>query len=276
VGNIRFIQELKAKRFELAIVLHPTKRSHMVVTLAGIPERIGYDRKAGHLLTKSLPHTKQLGLKHEIDYALDVLRYLGIEPKGRSLYMPLNSRSEQKAEDILKKNGVKDSDTLVVMNPGASCASKRWGVENFAKVADALAKRYGAKIAVIAGSLDKHFGDELASMIGAGCINLSGHTSVGDIASILKRARLFISNDSGPVHIGCAVGTPVIVIFGRSDRGLSPQRWGPSGKKDVVLHKETDCEICYAHNCKIGFKCLESITAEEVLEAAGKILTEGK
>jgi heptosyltransferase-2 len=96
------------------------------------------------------------------------------------------------------------------------------------------------------------------------------------LGALLKRSALLVSNDSGPVHIGCAVGTPVIVIFGRSDRGLSPQRWGPSGRKDVVLRKETDCEICYAHNCKVGFKCLESITAEEVLEAAGKILAEGK
>ena len=112
-------------------------------------------------------------------------------------------------------------------------------------------------------------------MIGKGVINLSGKTTIGDIASLLKRSRLFVSNDSGPVHIGCAVGTPVIAIFGRSDRGLSPERWAPSGKHDVVMHKSVGCEICYAHNCKTGFKCLDSITASEVLDAAGKILKGG-
>jgi ADP-heptose:LPS heptosyltransferase len=74
------------------------------------------------------------------------------------------------------------------------------------------------------------------------------------------------------MHIGCAVGTPVIAIFGRSDRGLSPRRWGPSGKRDVVLHKNVGCEICYAHNCRSGYKCLDSVRPEEVLAAAVEIL----
>jgi len=85
-----------------------------------------------------------------------------------------------------------------------------------------------------------------------------------------------MSNDSGPMHIGCAVGTPVIAIFGRGDRGLSPKRWGPSGKRDVIMHGSVGCEICYAHNCRSGYKCLDSVTPEEVLEAAGKILAGGK
>ena len=92
------------------------------------------------------------------------------------------------------------------------------------------------------------------------------------VASVLRRVSLFVSNDSGPVHIACAVGTPVIAIFGRSDRGLSPQRWGPTGKRDVVLHKDVGCIECLAHNCKKGFKCLEAITVDEVLAAAAKIL----
>lgn len=272
VGNFKFIQELKDKKFDIAIALHPTNRTHIVLKLAGIPERIGYDRKAGFLLTKRIPHTKQFGMKHEIDYALDILKYIGIEPKDRTLYMPVNGVSERKIEGILKENGVKDSDILIAINPGASCASKRWGIENFADVANGLIEKYGAKVVVISGRSDRHFGDKLASFITRDCINLSGKTGIGDIASLLRRAKLFISNDSGPVHIGCAVGIPVIAIFGRSDRGLSPERWGPSGKHDVALHKSVSCEICYAHNCKSGFKCLDSITPAEVIAAAGKIL----
>lgn len=271
-GNFKFIQELKAKKFDIAIALHPTARTHMVLSLAGIPERIGYDRKAGWLLTKKIPHTKQFGMKHEIDYTLDILKYIGIEPKARALYMPTNDASERKIEEILKENGVRDSDILTAIHPGASCASKRWSIANFADVANGLIEKYGVRVAVISGSNDKHFGDKLASLIKKGCINLSGKTGIGDIASLLRRARLFISNDSGPVHVGCAVGVPVIAIFGRSDRGLSPERWGPSGRRDVVLHKNVGCEICYAHNCRLAFKCLDSITPAEVLDAAGKIL----
>jgi heptosyltransferase-2 len=273
MGNYRFIRELKARKFDTAIILHPTNRIHIILSLARIPERIGYDKKAGFLLTKRMPHTKQFGLKHEIDYALDVLKFMGIEAKDKALYMPINSVSERRIEDMLKDGGVKSSDVIVVVNPGASCASKRWGVEKFAEVANGLIEKFSVKIVVISDNVDRHFGDRLASLVASGCINLSGETSVGDIASLLKRARFFISNDSGPVHISCAVGTPVIAIFGRSDRGLSPERWGPSGKSDIVLHKDVGCEICYAHNCRSGFRCLDSITPAEVLEAARKILS---
>lgn len=275
-GNYKFIQELREKKFDIAIILHPTNRTHLILKLAGIPERIGYDKKAGFLLTKRIPHTKQFGMKHEIDYTLGILRYIGIEPSSRSLYMPINALCERKIEGIFKENRVKDSEIIIAISPGASCASKCWGVEKFADVANGLVERYGARIIIMAGNVDKHFGDRLASLITAGCINLSGKTGIGDIASLLRRARLFISNDSGPVHIGCAVGTPVIAIFGRSDRGLSPERWGPSGKRDQALHKSAGCYVCYAHNCKVGFKCLDSISAEEVLEAAEKILGTGK
>ncbi|MCX5678404.1 MAG: lipopolysaccharide heptosyltransferase II [Candidatus Omnitrophica bacterium] len=276
VGNYKFVRELKKKKFDIAIILHPTARTHMALMFAGIPERIGYDKKAGFLLTKRIPHTKQFGMKHEIDYSLDILKYIGIKPSARELCMPINSVSERKIEAMLKENNIKDSDIIVAVNPGASCASKCWNVEKFAKVSNRLTEKYGARIVVISGSADKVLGDKLASLITTGCVNLSGKTGIGDVASLLRRARLFISNDSGPVHIGCAVGVSVIAIFGRGDRGLSPKRWGPIGKHDAVLHKSAGCEICYAHNCKSAFKCLDSITPEEVLAAAEKILGSGK
>ena len=272
LGNLRFISRLRKIKFDLAVILHPTNRSHLIAFLAGIPERVGYDKKMGILLTKKIPHLKQLGLKHEIDYTLDILRYIGIEPKERRLCMPINDDSELKVGDIFAKCGIKEGDLVITLNPGGSCPSKRWGLENYIKVGNDAARRYGARIVVICGSLDKSLGDNVADSISAKAVNLSGRTTVGDLASVLRRSRLLISNDSGPVHIACAVGTPVIAIFGRSDRGLSPERWGPTGEDDVALHKDVGCAVCLAHNCELGFKCLEAITVDEVLKAAEKIL----
>jgi ADP-heptose:LPS heptosyltransferase len=158
------------------------------------------------------------------------------------------------------------------MHPAASCPSKRWPLANFAKIGDALAKRYKAGVVIITGAEDKSFGDKVASMMREKAVNLSGVTTVADVASVLKRSMLLISNDSGPVHIASAVGTPAIAIFGRKDRGLSPLRWGPTGKEDVAFHKDAGCDICLAHNCKKGFKCLEAVTVDEVIAAAEKIL----
>ena len=270
--NIKFIMSLRKKKFDLALVLHPKNRTHIYIFLAGIPVRVGYDKKMGMLLTKKIPHIKQYGLKHEIDYTLDLLRYIGIEPKDKSLYIPINEASEKKISDILAKNNVSDKDLIVTIHPGSSCPSKRWKSERFAMVADSLAQKYKAKIIIIAGPSDKIFGDKMAALMKSEKIDLSGKTRVADLASILKRSSLFISNDSGPVHIACAVGTPTIAIFGRNDRGLSPRRWRPTGKRDIVLHKDLGCETCLSHNCDRSFACLDAISVEEVLDAADRIL----
>ena len=103
-------------------------------------------------------------------------------------------------------------------------------------------------------------------------INLAGRSSVSQLASIIKRCQLFISNDSGPVHIASALGTPVISIFGRDQKGLSPRRWGPVGLKDKILHKQVGCIECLAHNCEKEFACLKAIEVKDVLGAASQIL----
>jgi len=234
--------------------------------------RVGYDRKYGFLLTRRIPHTKQFGLKHERDYALDVLRYIGLEPSDRTLYMPVTDEAERKVKGIFAENGIRDGDLVVAINPGASCPSKRWRLERFAEVSSILAKKHNAKIVVVSGAADKVFGDEVASFVEGKCVNLSGKTDIAELAAVLKRANTFISNDSGPVHIACALGTPVVAIFGRRDAGLSPRRWGPTGKRDMVIHKDVGCDVCLAHRCAIGFKCLEAVTVEEVVSSAERLL----
>ena len=227
----------------------------------------------GIFLTKKIPHTKQYGFKHEIDYVLGLLRYIGIEGSDKSLHMPVNIASEERIKDLFDKNGISQNDPVITIHPAAGCRSRRWALERFAKASDALAEKYGARIVIISGpGDDKMMGDKVAELMNSEALNLAGKTSISDLASILRRSRLLISNDSGPVHISCAVGTPVISIFGRKDRGLSPERWGPVGKRDIVLHKDAGCEICVAHNCKRGFKCLDMISVEDVLSAAEQIL----
>ena len=103
-------------------------------------------------------------------------------------------------------------------------------------------------------------------------LDLSGKTTVAELASLLKKCALFVSNDSGPVHVSSAVGTPVISIFGRKDPGLGPQRWGPVGKDDIIFHKETECTRCLAHNCSREFLCLSAVSEDEVLSEAQTIL----
>jgi len=270
--SAKFIQELKKNRFDLSLILHPTNRVHLITFLSGIPKRVGYDRKLGFLLTDRVKHTKQFGEKHELEYNLDLLRYLGIEARDKNLFMPIKKESEEWVGELFAQEGISDTDKLLAIHPAASCPSKIWPAQRFAEVAGKLAQKYGFKVLVVAGPKDLTLADNLVKHMRSSPINLAGKTSVTQLASLLKRCRLFISNDSGPVHIASAVGTPVISIFGRKQAGLSPKRWGPLGKKDKVLHKESGCIECLAHNCKKEFACLKAITVEDVVAAADAIL----
>jgi len=271
LGSIKFIRELKKYKFDLVLILHPVNRVHLITFFSGIPKRVGYDRKLGFLLTDKIEHSKQLGMKHELDYNFDLLRYLGIEVSDKDLFIPIKAESEKWLADFFAQEGISNADKLLAIHPAASCPSKIWPVERFAETADRLAEKYGFKVLVISGPKDIALAKNLVKHMHSVTMNLAGKTSVTQLASLLKRCRLLISNDSGPVHIASAVGTPVISIFARNQAGLSPKRWGPVGKKDKILHKAV-CLECLAHNCKKEFACLKAISVEDVILAADAIL----
>jgi lipopolysaccharide heptosyltransferase II len=272
LSTFLFAQQLRKFRFDAALVLHPSNRVHLVTFLSGIPKRIGYNRKMGFLLTDRLEHTKQSGQKHEVEYNLDLVRYLGVVPHHNGLYMPLAPEAEGWVSKLFVQNGVKEGANLIAIHPAASCPSKFWMPERFAQVADRLIEKYNAAVLIVAGPKDVAIAEAVVKKMRHQALNLAGKTSVAQLACVLKRCRLFISNDSGPVHIAAAVQTPIVVIYGRNQPGLGPKRWGPVGPKDQVLHKEIGCVECLAHNCKKGFACLKAITVEEVMAAAEKVL----
>lgn len=270
--SMKFSQRLNKKRFDLAVILHPTNRVHLITFLAGIPKRLGFDKKLGFLLTDRIKHTKQSGQKHESEYSLDLVRHLGIQAQDKNLFIPIRAESEKWAKGYLKQEGIKENDLLLAIHPGASCPSKIWPTERFAEAADRLIEKYGFRALIVSGPKDINLAKGLIKHMHHRAIDLSGKTSVSQLASLLKRSSLFISNDSGPVHIATALGVPVISIFGRSQSGLSPKRWGPIGEKDKIIHKEVGCIECLAHNCRREFACLKAITVDDVMVAADSIM----
>ncbi len=273
-GCFKFSHFLKKKKFDLAIVLHPTQRVHLVIFHSGIPKRVGYNNKYGFLLTDKFEHTKQRGEKHELEYNLDLIERLGIEPKDKLPFVAIKPESEQWVEELFEKETIRKADKLLAINPGASCPSKIWPAERFAEAADKLVAIFGFKVLVVSGSRETALAENVIRYMHNKPVNLAGRTSVSQLASILKRCRLFISNDSGPVHIATAVGVPVISIFGRAQAGLGPKRWGPVGEKGRILHKTVGCVECLAHNCTKGFLCLKAITVDDVLSLATSIMEE--
>jgi lipopolysaccharide heptosyltransferase II len=271
-STLRFSRYLAGFSFDTVIVLHPTFRVHLVTFLAGIRERIGYDRKGAYFLTERLPHQKQEGLKHEMEYNFDLLKLLGIEDVTRELYMPVLRESDDLVADLLKRLGVGDGERLIAVNPAASCPSKCWPAGKFALLIDRIQQEQGVRVLVVVDAAHRQICEEIFNLVRTRPLDGSGLFSLSQLASLFKRCQLLVSNDSGPVHIAVAVGTPVVSIFGRHQAGLSPRRWGPVGPRDAVVHKPMACAPCLAHDCHRGFACLEAISVEDVMQHVRRIL----
>ena len=271
-GAFLFARRLARKKFDTAIALHPANRAHMALFMAGIPSRIGYDRKMAWLLTKKVPHLKQRGVKHEIDYNFELLERAGFDTAGADgkPYIVRSDEDKRLVDAVAADRGL--GDNIIAVHAGASCPSKRWMPGRFARAADSLRARYGSDIVLVGGDETSNLSEEVAGAMERKPVDLTGMLRVGELAEILSRCRLFVSNDSGPVHVAVAVGTPCVVIFGRKDPGLSPERWGPYGDANVILHKDAGCVKCLAHNCDKDFQCLRAVTVEEVVTAASKII----
>ncbi|MCF7907749.1 MAG: lipopolysaccharide heptosyltransferase II [Candidatus Omnitrophica bacterium] len=269
-GTIKFAWELKKKKFDLALILHPTNRMHLVSFFAAIPRRIGWAKNMDWSLSERLPHTKQEGQKHELEYTLDILRYLKIPVKDKELFFPVSVEAKKRVDKLLKEADLGVEDEFIVIHPSASCPSKRWPQDYFSEVIKILQDKLKIKVVVITSKKEASFAQKITKQNKV--IDFRGRLNISEIGAILQRASLFISNDSGPVHIAASVNTPVISIFGRKDSGLSPKRWKPLGENSTYLHKDSGCSVCFAHNCKEDFICLGKITPQEVVEKSLLIL----
>jgi len=273
--TIFFGLQLKKKRFDVAVHLHATNRVNIISWLAGIPIRIGYRVKPGdrhgnlhHFLTHIVEEKKWQGKKHEADYNFDLLALIDVpQPEKLELYFPLVSTDKENLEQKLPHEFNKP---YIVFHPSASCISKRWAPDRLAAVADQLSMDYGILPIIIGEGIGALHAAQMQEFMREKSISLAGQLNLGMLGWLLKGARLLISNDSGPVHIASAVGTPVISIFGRNKPGLSAIRWRPLSEHSSFVQKDVGCIECLAHRCQIDFKCLKELKIGDVLEEARK------
>ena len=234
-GILKFAWNLRRKKFDMAIILNPKKEFHLAVFLSGIPERVGYNRKMGFLLNHKIEDCKFSGQKHEVEYNLDLIRSIGIEAKDKDLFVSFDLSDEREAEALLKRNGVSDSDTVLALHPWTSDPIKQWPTEKFLGLSKKIIQEIPCRLIIIGGKEEISKSKDFC-VGNLGLIDFTGKLSLRQLAAFLKRCKLLISNDSGPVHMACAVKTPVIAIFKNDLPGKGPKRWGPWGE-GIVLQK---------------------------------------
>ncbi len=265
---------LRKKKFDAAIVLNPNIISHLAVFFAGIPLRIGYDRKWGFFLNRKIQDQRDKGEKHEVEYTLDLLKLLDIKDSKSAPNLSIKKDDSDRVERILRKMGVSPEKTIVAIHPGSSNPAKIWPSSYYAELIDRLKTELDCEVAILGGKNEISLSEGIRNASKTRALDFAGDLDLKELAAMLERSALFIGNDAGPMHMAAAVNIPVIAIFGRNIPGVSPTRWRPWGKRHVVLYELPGCAPCLDVRCEYEYKCLKAITVDAVLEAAKKILGE--
>ena len=230
----RLSRFLVRRRFDCAIVSNPQKELHAAIRLAGIPVRVGYARKWGCLLTHRVEDRKALGDRHEVEYNFTLIRALGLPATLRPWRFPPFSREQAEIAGLPELRGLQSSEPLVAVHPFSSTPQKRWPAERYRELIRRLNGRAGVRVVVVGGAEERW---ETAAVVPPDrpVANLVGRLTLRQLAALLQRARLLVSNDSGPVHLAAAVGTRVVALFGSSHPATGPKRWGPWGEGHAVI-----------------------------------------
>ena len=233
---------LRAGRFDAAVVSNPRKELHLAVWLARIPIRVGYGRKWGCLLTHPLPDRKALGERHEVEYNLDLVRALGFPTTARPWTFPAFSREQAELPPALGGQGLQLSGPFIAVHPWSSHALKEWPAERYQALIRRLANELAVRIVVVGGA-DARTRVSAVLPDPRAAVDAVGRLSLRQLAALLQCARLLISNDSGPVHLAAALATPTVALFGGTNPGTSPRRWGPWGGGHTVIWKPSIAAI---------------------------------
>ena len=208
------------------------------------------------------------GLLHSRAKHLYRLKSFGMDVEEPSSYIYIPKEDEEYISSLIAKEGI--SGSFVVINPGSKSHIKKWPAEGFAVVADRLVTECGVSVVFVGTDTDK---DAVAGTIFKmrnAHHNLVNKTNIRQLAALIKRSRLLITNDSAPLHLGCAVGAKVLAIFGPTD----PRKYGPTGELDLVISRRLHCSPCENAQCAHNHECMTLISADEVFDAA-KVMVEG-
>lgn len=266
----RFAADLRRRRFDVVIDLTDGDRSAFLSWISGATVRIGFNderRLRGWCYTKVVQADVAGG--HRIERDLAAVKSLGIAPTDKTPKLWLTPAEDGAADKLLSQLGVRPDQPIVVLQPGARYWFKAWPSDRFAELADRLAQKYRCQILIGGSRQEEDLARRVCHLSKCQPISLAGQTTLKQFAAVVKRASLFIGNDSGVMHIAAAVGTPVVALFGPSN----PAEWGPQGRLVYSIYKGMDCRSCFRSTCRRGEdSCMKQISVDEVFNAAQRIL----
>lgn len=267
----KLISQLRQRKFDMVVILQPTFRLVLLTFLAGIPFRIGFQTNSGgkRLLHASVPNNTA---QHETHRYLDPVREIGIAVADDEPEVFVDDAGIAWSHDLLDSLNLNDGKPIIGINPGAGTTYRRWSTEKFATTADMLHEAHDAHIIVTTGPNEAQLAKQVVNKMTHSPTVVENITPM-QLAALLQRCNLYISNDTGPMHLSIAVKTPTIALFG----GSNPYQWGPKWANHTIIARQ-ECELMQTLSPKewddypdIAQQNLNYITPEMVLAASEEL-----
>lgn len=270
-GKWQVAQQLRSQGFDMAILLQNAFEAAVIALAAGIPRRIGYERDGRGLLLTDAVQLPQKGDIHEHEryYYLELLRRAKLIP-GYPDEVAITLQSAPKAREsglrLLAERGIEGP--VIGVAPGAAYGgAKRWLPERFAEAAAQLSLDLKATVALFGSDQERAVGEEIAGFLremNVPVMNFAGSTTLAQFIDMAAACTVFLTNDSGPMHVATALGVPVVAVFGPTNEYTT----GPAGRAARVIREPVDCAPCMLRECPIDHRCMTRVESQRVVDAA--------
>ena len=263
---------LASEGFDCAILLQNAFEAALVAFAARIPERIGYARDGRSLLlTRAIPVPRRGEIaRHERFYYLELLRRAGLlDALPENDRIVLDGAPAARLAGIGRFEALGMGATVIGMSPGAAYGTaKRWLPERFAEAANQVATQTGASVAIFGSAGERDLCGEIAAAVTAPVHNFAGETTLAQYIDLAAACRVYLTNDSGGMHVASALGIPTVAIFGATDDIGT----GPTGPLARVIREPVECSPCLRRECPIDHRCMTRVTADRVALTALDLL----
>jgi heptosyltransferase-2 len=271
-------REWRRRKFDLAVIFPNAFEAAVIAFLSRVPARIGYETdRRSVLLTHPLPFPDWKDKRHESFYYLNIVAELerrlyatsSIETTEPRFGLRVSEDRKRKAFDLLLEHGARMNAPLTLLCPGSvNSRAKRWPAERYAALADRLVES-GADVALIGSPGESDVTQEVCKHAQRELVVLTGKTTVAEATALISIADVLITNDTGPAHIGAALNTPTIVIFGPTN----PLTTYPLSPNAEIIRRAPDCAPCMLRDCPIDHRCMTAIAPEEVFDRVSALIS---
>ncbi len=275
---LRLVKLVKQGKFDVVFHTHPRFRIALLTWIARIPHRIGTGYRWYSFLFNNRVYEHRKDAKyHELEYNLHLIRALGL-PEPSNVVAPsiaIDHALLQRMSAFLKDRGIADDEEIVMLHPGSGGSARNWSAEKFGALARKLSEVRGVRVVVTGGPGEDRIVGSVMREAGPLALAFVDTFSLMEFAAVASRARMFVANSTGTLHIAAAVGTSVIGFFPQH-ASLSAARWGPYTERRIIFSPENqpaDCNKC-VHRTPAKCDCMETISVDRVFDAALRSLRE--